>query len=180
METETAALVVPEDFPTESWTVGNLVDLDWALARMADIKREQEENERLETVAVQRIQLRTQLLNERLSKAAEFFMAQVTSYAQAHRKELLGNGDKKSRKLLHGVVSWRTVPEKLKVIDPGATLEWATRQPVEAGLIRIREEIEKKALDAHFKKTGELPNGTQLEPAREEFKIETVQGGAKQ
>src|SRR4029077_14987897 len=57
----------PDEIQAESWTVKNIVDLDWALSRIWDLEREQEENLLLETEAITRLKLRTQPPNEPLS-----------------------------------------------------------------------------------------------------------------
>jgi len=160
----------------ETWTIQDLATADWALSRIADLEREIAENESLAETAIARIKLRTELLNERASKGLAFFRSRIEGYAQANREHLIP-GKKKTRSLLHGSISWRSTPERLKVVDASATLTWAQTQPIEAGLIRIKEELDKPALNALFKSTGEMPPGTELEPAKEELQIKAELGG---
>ena len=157
----------------ETWSIKDLPTADWALSRLGALEREMAENQAIATAAVERILLRTDKLNATARRGAEFFRRVLATYAEQHRPELLGSGKKKSRALLHGSLGWRSRAEKLEVVDGEVVLAWAQMQPVETGVLRIKEELDRKALAALFKKTGELPPGTELEPASEDFYIKT-------
>ena len=47
----------------------------------------------------------------------------------------------------------------LVVVDKDAALEWARSQPVELGLVRIKEELSVKEFRAHCEPNGVVPPG---------------------
>lgn len=160
---------MPEARP--GWHIPDLGALDWALSRVADLEREQAENLELERAAIERIRLRTLRLNESAARGVAFFGGRIREYAELHRAELLGGGKKKSRKLLHGTVGWRSKGGGLSVTDAEALLAWARAQPVEAEVLRIKEDPALKAIKALFEATGEVPDGCDVEPETEEFNL---------
>ena len=162
---------MPEARP--GWHIGDLGALDWALSRVADLEREMAENERLAALAIERIRLRTLKLNERAARGVQFFSGRIREYAELHRAELLGGGKKKSRALVHGTVGWRKKGGGLSVTDVEALLAWARAQPVEAELLRIKEEPALSAIKKHYAATGEVPDGCDVEPEVEEFTLKT-------
>lgn len=161
----------------ESWQVTDLGSLDWTLSRIADLEREVEENDKLAALAIDRIKVRTEALNERAQKGVDWFRTKATAYVEEHKSELLGGGKKKSRTLLHGIIGWRKTGGKLEVKEPEVALEWARSQPVETGVLRIVEQLDKKAVNAIHEKTGEVPPGCDVSPDAEELKITAILGG---
>jgi phage host-nuclease inhibitor protein Gam len=174
---QTMAVAEVDTGAPEGWRVDSLESLDWALSRMADLQEEMAENERLLKEAIQRARLKTMALNERLAKGLDFFERQVRSYVEPHKQLLLKSGKKKTRVFLHGSISWRTKSARLEVKDAEAALEWARTQPVESGVLRIKEELDKRAVGALHEKTGELPPGCELTEETEELSINPIQGG---
>jgi len=79
---------------------------------------------------------------------------------------LLKGGSKKSRTFPAGSVGWRKVASKLKVVDEAAALDWA-RADGNPSLIRVKVELNRAALGEHFKSTGEVPPGCEVEPEGE-------------
>lgn len=166
-----------EPLPDESWGITDLESMDWALARICDMEREMEENEMLAKASIGRIELKTEILNERAQKAVDFFRSRVASYAQEHRAELVGGGKKKSRTLLHGFVGWRKGGGNLEVKDKEALLEWARAQPIETNFLRVKEEPAIDEIKRAFGQTGEIPPGCDVTPQVEELTIKAVLGG---
>lgn len=164
---------------TDGWHIQDIETLDWALSRMADLKREIAENESVMEAAIIRLRMRTAKLNERAARGVTFFEGRVREYAEIHRKDLLGGGKKKSRALPHGVVSWRKSGGGFKANDKEALLAWAQKQPVELGFIRFKEEPAWDVIKAHCEKTGEAPPGVDVEPESETFKVEPISMEAK-
>lgn len=153
----------------EGWRIESLEAADWALRRLAELQRQVDENNEVCRASVERMKERTRKLNASAERGVAFFAGALQQYAEAHREQLLGKGKKKSRGLPSGDIGWRTVPEKVAVLDEAAAIAWARAQPVESELLRIREEVSKPALAAHYRETGEVPPGCDVTPAREEF-----------
>lgn len=160
---------------TEAWQVTDLHLADAALARLGELERERAEDGELTKRAVERILLRQQLRNEKRERGIAFYRVRLEAYAATHRAELL-TGKKKSRELPNGVISWRKVPEGLEVRDPVALLEWARNQPIESGVLRIKEEAALGEITKAFRATGEVPPGTEVKPESEKLSIEALGG----
>lgn len=158
----------------EAWAPKDLVDLDWALSRIADAERQQAELRRVAEEVIARARLKAEILSERLEKEAAYFRSRVATYAETHRAELLGNGKRRSRTLLHGTIGWRKTGGGLEVTDREALLDWARAQPVELGCLRIKEEPALTEIKKHCATTGEVPPGCDVSPDAEEFTIKAV------
>lgn len=146
------------------WEIENLGSLQWALERMGDLMAEVEENEALKLQAVARLESRVGQLNARARAGLVFFQARILSYMARARPELLKGGKKKSRALPSGTIGWRTKGGRLTVRDEVTALAWAKDQPVEADFVRVKFELNRKALQDLFKATGEIPPGCDVEP----------------
>jgi phage host-nuclease inhibitor protein Gam len=153
------------------WQIETLASADWALQRMAECEAEAEEIDRQAAAAIERIRKRAEELKAKAARGAGFFRFKLEQYAETHRAALLGGGKKKSRDFVHGRVGWRQHKGKLVVQDAAALEAWLLAQPVEAGLYRMKVEPEKRALNEHFEKVGEIPPGCTYEPGREEITI---------
>jgi phage host-nuclease inhibitor protein Gam len=164
----------------DGWSINSLSSADWALSRVSDLEAELAENNAVAEEAIARIQSRADKLNERVQKGITFFRSALAAYAYAHRDELLKGGKKKSRALLHGSLGWKKAGGDLKVQDREALLAWARTQPVEKAFLRIKEEPAVDEVKRHFKASGEIPPGCDVEPEREDFVVKTIKPGAAQ
>jgi phage host-nuclease inhibitor protein Gam len=153
---------------TEAWSVKSLADADWCLKRIADLQREADENTAIEALNNERLKLRTPALNKKCLRGVEFFTGALHAYAEQHRGELL-TGKKRSRALAHGSIGWRSVGGGLTVLDKDKLLAWAKAQPPDAGLVRTTEAPALDAIKALAEVTGEVPDGTEANPKRDEF-----------
>jgi phage host-nuclease inhibitor protein Gam len=173
-----AADIPVVDGLAQSWQVSTLDECDWALSRLADLEREIAEVEAIAAKRIAEIKGRAQALTEKARKDAEFFRSRVEVFAESRQKELLGTGKKKSRALLHGVLSWRKVGGGLVVADPDRLLAWAQAQPIESGVLRISEAPDLKAIKARHEKDGVIPDGMDLSEERDELTIKAVSSEA--
>lgn len=82
--------------------------------------------------------------------------------------ELLG-GRRKSICLPSGTLSFRKQNVSLVIDDEAVLLEWARRNVPTA--IQKIEKLMKMPINQHFAETGELPDGTHLQPEYEKFSI---------
>ena len=156
------------------WEIDSLSSLDWALMRLAALERQVSANEELAAERIRDIERRTLRLNAKLTDGLRFFRAAIARYAEGHREELLGGGRKKTRELIHGSVGWRKRPAGLEVKDAAALLSWAQQQPVETGVLRIKEEVALAEVKK-LAKGGEVPPGCALLPESEELCIKTAE-----
>jgi phage host-nuclease inhibitor protein Gam len=158
----------------EVWQVRTLADADWAFSRLALLQRQKDENEELEEAAIARLKARTLALNAPLEKAMLFFWSRLQAFGEAHREVLLASGKRKSRALLYGVFMWRKQPQRLQVKDHEALLEWCRSQPIGSNVLRIKEEPALNEVQEWFRKTGEVPAGTEVKPEAEELTVKAV------
>ncbi len=140
--------------------------LAWAVERLGEAQAEIAENEALKVQAIARIEARVAKLNETVRAAAARLEDHVRAYMTMHRDELV-RGKKKSRSFPSGTVGWRMKPARLVVVDEAALLAWAKSQPVEEDLVRVKYEVNKKALDVAFASTGEVPPGCNVQSEEE-------------
>lgn len=153
------------------WRVQSVVDLDWAMKRLAAHEATIAENEEMAAERHAEIDRRLLRLNDNAMKGVRRFRQMIEEYAQTHRDELLGGGKKKSRSLLHGTVGWRQRGGGLEVVDAAALLAWAQSQPIELGLTRMKEEPCLTEIKAVAKRDAVVPPGMQMAPLVDELQI---------
>ncbi len=78
-------------------------------------------------------------------------------------------GRRKSVNLPAGTMGLRAEPQRLRVEDEAAALEWARKHCPDA--IRVTERISRTALNQHFASTGQTPSGCALQDGAERFFI---------
>lgn len=78
-------------------------------------------------------------------------------------------GRRKSVNLPAGTMGLRCEPQRLRVEDESAALEWARKHC--PGAIRTTERISRTALNEHFARTGEAPTGCAVQEGAERFFI---------
>lgn len=155
----------------DGWKVDSISSADWALARIASLEMQMEQNKAILAERIAEARDRTKKLNESLERGVRFFRAHLAVYASTNRDALLGGGKGKTRKLLHGYIQFKKAGGDLKLLDEKALLAWAREQPVELEFVRIIEEPAISEIKAHFKTTGEVPDGMELQPEREDVVI---------
>lgn len=167
-----------EDTPEGSdWKCDNLEKADWALKRLGEIYEEVAVNEAIAEKHIWSVTERLKRVNAPLTKSVEFFRSVLVEFAESHRDEIV-RGKKKTRELIHGKLSFRTKPGRLKVVDDAALLAWARARPVEEGLVRIKEEVCLREVQEHAEKEQFLPPGMEWEPESQSIEVKTT-GGAK-
>lgn len=127
-----------------------------ALERYADAERAE----------VARIQARYGERKQRLAARVRALEQQLSIVAEG-----LDYGTKKSRVLGNGTVGFRTVPERLSVLDGAALVAWATTNAPD--LIRretvVKVTVPQAAAKQHLEATGEIPEGCELVPASQKL-----------
>lgn len=156
---------------SEPWRIHLIGDADFALRRMGELQAEIQQLNDLKNAAISRIETRHRKLVGRAELGVVFFRAQLELWATEHRGMLLA-GKKKSRQLLHGSIGWRSKPAKLEVTNDARLLDWA----IANDMVRRTEKPAMDAIGAYFKKTGDIPPGTDVIDGHEAFEVKTTGG----
>lgn len=154
--------------------IGGRDSLEWAMGVLAEADAECERIHLAAEEAIRRVREREGVLTRRVDQRAQFLRFAVEGYARAHRKEMIP-GRAKTASLIHGEIAYRTIPERVEVEDTALALEWCQSQPVESDLVRIKYEINKRALADFAKRTNEIPPGCAVHPASESIVIRPEQ-----
>lgn len=154
--------------------IGGMDSLEWAMGVLAEAEENKARINAAAEEAFARIVARRDDLLRKVDGSAQFLRFAVETYAREHRKELL-HGKAKTVDLIHGAIQFRATPEALKVENEAAALEWCRAQPVESDLVRVSYDINKKALNAHVKASGEIPPGCAVVPASETIHVKPQQ-----
>ncbi len=155
------------------WQIETLEQLDWALSRIADLEEERAENQRILQAAIDRLTVKQERLDAKIERGLLFFNFEVEHYVTMNRDTILKGGKAKSRGFLHGRIAWRKVGGGLVINNKEALLAWAKEQAIELEFVRIKQEPDVAAIKQWFKKTGEIPPGTDELPVREQLHITT-------
>jgi hypothetical protein len=103
---------------------------------------------------------------EREEKTLMFlFGRQLENWAKDEIAKL--NGRRKSIALPPGTIGFRSVTAALHVDDEAQVMHWCRSHLPPA--IVIAEKLSRTVLKEHFERTGELPDGTRVEPGGEKF-----------
>jgi hypothetical protein len=165
-DVEAAVLVeeaLPEQLPQSEPEL--VLMLDRVLRRLTAVVAMQEANGESYRREVQRLADRLGECNLPLSKAQAYLERDVETLGVAL---LALHPSKKSRRLLYGTVSQRTVPARLEVKDE--KLLAASLGQIEAQLyIPQPPKLDKRELDRYFRETGAVPPGCEQVSEREAF-----------
>jgi hypothetical protein len=108
---------------------------------------------------------------ERAKREEEFFLLHFGNGLQAVLEEEIEKqkGRRKSVKLPAGTMGYRAEPQRLRVENEAAAIEWAHRHCPDA--VRVTERISRTAINEHHTASGEVPEGCTIQPAGERFYI---------
>ena len=125
----------------EPFTIDDDSKADWAMRKLASIRRKQAENQAIYERELQRVQEWLQKVNTALDRDAEWFEANLKPYALLQRSE-----GRKSVVLPHGTIKTTAGRAKVEIESEDKFIEWAKQSNPE--LLRIKTEIDKKNLNA--------------------------------
>jgi phage host-nuclease inhibitor protein Gam len=114
---------------------------DWALRKLAVIRRKQSENKSIYDAEIIRLTEWLSAVNTALDKDASYFEAILTPYALLERH----NG-RKTLVLPHGTIKTTSGQPRVEIKSEEAFIAWASQNNPE--LLRIKTEIDKTALKA--------------------------------
>ena len=139
----------PTEPTREAFTVDNDEKADWAMRKLASIRRKQVENEAIHYREVKRVTEWLEKVNTDLERDASWFESNLKPYALTERY----NG-RKSVVLPHGTIKTTAGRPRIEISNELELLAWAeTAQP---DLIRTKKEIDKKSLNALITETGDV------------------------
>lgn len=133
----------------EQFVIDDDSKADWAMRKLASIRRKQAENEAIFSRELDRIQEWLLAVNNALEADAQWFESNLKPYALQQRSE-----GRKSVVLPHGTVKTTAGRPKVEVINEDELLKWATDS--EPSVIRVKTEIDKKALNALITESGDV------------------------
>ena len=130
-----------EEPAREPFKVDDDSKADWAMRKLASIRRKQSENKAIYDRELQRVAEWLEKVNTDLERDAEWFESNLRPYALQERYK-----DRKSIVLPHGTIKTISGRVKFEIEDESKFLEWAEVNAPE--LVRVKKEIDKKALGA--------------------------------
>lgn len=131
---------VVESPAPEGFKVDDDEKAEWAVRKLARIRRKQSENKAIHDQELERISEWLKTVNDALERDAAYFEAVLTPYALQERS----NG-RKSLVLPHGTVKTTGGRPKIEFESEDKFIEWAKENDAE--LLRIKHEINKKVLN---------------------------------
>ena len=130
-----------EEPAREPFKVDDDSKADWAMRKLASIRRKQAENKDIFDREVKRVMEWLEKVNTALERDAEWFESNLRPYALQERSK-----DRKSIVLPHGTIKTISGRVKFDIEDESKFLEWAETNAPE--LVRVKKEVDKKALGA--------------------------------
>ena len=130
-----------EEPAREPFVVDDDSKADWAMRKLASIRRKQSDNKAIFDREIKRVAEWLEKVNTDLERDAEWFEANLRPYALTERSK-----DRKSIVLPHGTIKTISGRVKFDIEDETKFIEWAETNAPE--LVRIKKEIDKKALGA--------------------------------
>jgi hypothetical protein len=138
-----------EEPTREAFIVNDDAKADWAMRKLASLRRKQSDNKAIYDREVLRVAEWLEKVNTDLERDAEWFESNLKPYALTERY----NG-RKSLVLPHGTIKTTAGRPKIEIENELEFLAWAeTSQPE---LIRIKKEIDKKVLNTLLTDSGDV------------------------
>lgn len=138
-----------EEPAREPFVVDDDSKADWAMRKLASIRRKQEDNKAIFDREINRVAEWLEKVNTDLERDAEWFESNLKPYALTERY----NG-RKSILLPHGTIKTTAGRPKIEIENELEFVAWAeTSQPE---LIRIKKEIDKKFLNTLLTDSGDV------------------------
>ena len=132
---------VIEEPAREPFKVDDDSKADWAMRKLASIRRKQSDNKVIFDREVLRVAEWLEKVNTDLERDAEWFESNLRPYALTERFK-----DRKSIVLPHGTIKTVAGRVKFDIEDESKFIQWAEVNAPD--LVRIKKEIDKKALGA--------------------------------
>ena len=142
----------------EAFTPDSSAKVDWVLAKIASRR-----------AAAALIRENGEAMAREEEREAEALEWRYGPAIQTWLNGELKDGHKKSKRLYHGVVGYRTRPAGVSVTNPAAAMSWARTSCPAA----VTETLDRKALTARLLETGEDVDFAFFQPEQETFYIKS-------
>jgi hypothetical protein len=133
----------------EGFVVDNDQKADWAIRKLAVIRRKQAENKAIYDAEIIRITEWLSTVNTALDRDALYFEAVLTPYALLQRSE-----GRKTVTLPHGTLKTTAGQSHIEFKDESKFIEWAKVN--DPALLRIKTDVDKSALKVLISEEGVL------------------------
>jgi len=133
----------------EGFVVDNDQKADWAIRKLAVIRRKQAENKAIYDAEIIRITEWLSTVNTALDRDALYFEAILTPYALLQRSE-----GRKTVTLPHGTLKTTAGQSHIEFKDESKFIEWAKVN--DPALLRIKTDVDKSALKVLISEEGVL------------------------
>lgn len=133
----------------EGFVVDNDQKADWAIRKLAVIRRKQAENKAIYDAEIIRITEWLSTVNTALDRDALYFEAVLTPYALLQRSE-----GRKTVTLPHGTLKTTAGQSRIEFKDEFKFIEWAKVN--DPALLRIKTDVDKSALKVLITEEGVL------------------------
>ena len=145
----------------EGFSVKDQQTAEWVVRRIAESRKRQNEIDELYQAEMFRLKTWKEKEMQKEQSNIEYFETVLKPWAQEQGKSV---------SLPSGKVRFRKMQDKF-IYDDQMVIAWAKQHLPEA--IRVKEELEKKAIKDHVKATGELPDGLSIEQQEPKFEVVT-------
>mgnify|MGYP001559613658 CR=1 FL=1 len=154
--------------PDGTVAVGDSTVANAMLRRLREIDEDEERYVSSALKEIQRLQAGIETFREARQRERGFLVSALEAWSmpqlRGHRSRHID--------LPYGRLQSRVQPSKLEIVDMAALTQWAANRP---DLLKQPEpEVSKALLNEHFKRTGEIPPGTELLPEKETLTYSTV------
>ena len=130
-----------EQIAREAFIVNDDSKADWAIRKLAQVRRKQAENKALAEAENKRVTEWLQTVNTSLESDATYFELCLRPYALLQRSE-----GRKTVTLPHGTIKTTAGRPKVEILDEQALIDWGLASC--GDIIRVKTEIDKKNLNA--------------------------------
>jgi phage host-nuclease inhibitor protein Gam len=138
-----------EEPTREAFVISDDSKADWAMRKLASLRRKQADNKAIFDKEVQRVTEWLEKVNRDIERDAEWFESNLKPYALTQRYD-----GRKSVVLPHGTIKTTAGRPKIEIEDESQFLAWAELSQPE--LIRIKKEIDKKVLNTLLTDSGDV------------------------
>ena len=138
-----------EEPTREAFVISDDSKADWAMRKLASLRRKQADNKTIFDKEVQRVTEWLEKVNRDIERDAEWFESNLKPYALTQRYD-----GRKSVVLPHGTIKTTAGRPKIEIEDESQFLAWAEISQPE--LIRIKKEIDKKVLNTLLTDSGDV------------------------
>ena len=152
---------------SETFSVKDLMSADWALGKIRHHEMNMSARAALAKEQIKRINEWVERENRSDQNFVDYMATVLEPFAKA---QLQDEKKKRSVSLPNGKVGFRKAGGGLNVIDEAAAIAWAKENCKEA--IKIKESILKKPLTTLMKEKGELADGCEPVPERDNFYVD--------